>query len=88
VNVRKEILLVGAVHKERIDMDIVWLEMNNKISFMNQSHLKKQVYRQKNMGSARSWIDLIFRELKWLYVYPVNTASLVNMKYNQALFGI
>jgi hypothetical protein len=31
---------------------------------------------------------LIFRELKWLYVYPVNTASLVNMKYNQALFGI
>jgi hypothetical protein len=55
---------------------------------MNQSHLKKQVYRQKNMGTARSWIDLIFRELKWLYVYPVNTASLVNMKYNQALFGI
>ncbi|KAL5661906.1 hypothetical protein ACJX0J_029031 [Zea mays] len=67
----KEILLVGAVHKERIDMDIVWLEMNNKISFMNQSHLKKQL----------KWFRIgLFQLVKDMYFYNmINKIQSINI---------
>jgi hypothetical protein len=78
-------LLVGI--KERFDSDVSKVRLqkpNNTISFPNQSHIRKQFLLQKSMKNDRNQRDLIFQELKGLYIYLVITTSLMEIKPLQA----